>query len=379
MALSGLRTALAANSSYVRISSAASHPAAERTEELQIAATTGLRPAVVAEIAQNIRSHSSHGVVLAVTATDREADDLATSLECYAPEARVGHFPSWETLPHERLSPRSDTVGRRLGILRQLTHPEAVGRLDVVVAPIRAVIQPIVAGLGDLEPVTLRVGEFYDFDDAVARLSDAAYNRVDMVTRRGEFAVRGGILDVFPPNETHPVRVEFFGDEVEQLRHFSVADQLSIDTGDAPAALHAVPCRELLITDEVAASTTAQLIVEGANLPTTASARHVLHQRGVVVVPDFIANAGGIIAAAHSSDSRNSPFVVEPDGVFAMISQKLRTNATRVLGDSQTMKITSLEAAHQLAKSRVMAAMEARGLVLSHGPTEDTSIRRNQG
>lgn len=164
-----------------------------------------------------------------------------------------------------------------------------------------------------------------------------------------------------------------------------VVKQYSSFRADAQA-IFAVPTDVLIpaatadvITDEVAASTTAQLIVEGANLPTTASARHVLHQRGVVVVPDFIANAGGIIAAAHSSDSRNSPFVVEPDGVFAMISQKLRTNATRVLGDSQTMKITSLEAAHQLAKSRVMAAMEARGLVLSHGPTEDTSIRRNQG
>ena len=253
VSLKGLRTGLAASSSYSRVGAAAAHPAAERIDELQVAATSGLRPALIAEIAQNLRSNHRDAVTLAVTATDREAEELHSALSAFAPEAQVAHFPSWETLPHERLSPRSDTVGRRLGILRQLTNPEAVGRLDVVVAPIRAVIQPIVAGLGDLEPVTLRVGEFYDFDDAVARLSDAAYNRVDMVTRRGEFAVRGGILDVFPPNETHPVRVEFFGDEVEQLRHFSVADQLSIDTGDAPAALHAVPCRELLITDEVAA------------------------------------------------------------------------------------------------------------------------------
>ncbi|MCT1607074.1 transcription-repair coupling factor [Nesterenkonia massiliensis] len=253
MALRGLRAALAASSTYQRVASAAQHPAAERTDELQIAATSGLRPALIAEIAQSLRAAHPQATVLAVTATDREADELVASLTCFAPDAAVAHFPSWETLPHERLSPRSDTVGRRLGVLRHLAHPEQAGTLDVVVAPVRAVIQPIVAGLGDLEPVSLRTGGFYEFDDVVARLAAAAYSRVDMVTRRGEFAVRGGILDVFPPNETHPVRVEFFGDEVEQMRHFSVADQRSLDAEDAPTGLHAVPCRELLITDEIAA------------------------------------------------------------------------------------------------------------------------------
>ncbi len=115
------------------------------------------------------------------------------------------------------------------------------------------------------------------------------------------------------------------------------------------------------ITDEVAGNTRAKLIVEGANLPTTARAREVLHQRDVTVVPDFIANAGGIIAAAHSSDARYSPFVVDPEGVFTMISQKLRANAVRVISDSQTMGVSSLEAAHRLAQTRVMSAMKARG------------------
>ncbi|GAA1188048.1 transcription-repair coupling factor [Nesterenkonia xinjiangensis] len=253
MALSGLRTALAASSPYGRVAAAASHPASERTEELQIAATTGLRPALVAEITSRLRSAEGTGVLLAVTATDREADDLATSLRSYAPGIQVAHFPSWETLPHERLSPRSDTVGRRLGVLRRLAHPEDAGRLDVVVAPVRAVVQPLVAGLGNLAPVRLETGHERDFDEVVAALADAAYSRVDMVTRRGEFAVRGGILDVFPPTESHPVRVEFFGDEVEQMRHFSVADQRSLDDDEHPTVLDAAPCRELLISEAVRA------------------------------------------------------------------------------------------------------------------------------
>ena len=73
------------------------------------------------------------------------------------------------------------------------------------------------AGLGELSPVTLRTGEERDFDGVVAALADAAYSRVDMVSRRGEFAVRGGLIDVFPPTEDHPVRIEFFGDEIEPV------------------------------------------------------------------------------------------------------------------------------------------------------------------
>ena len=82
------------------------------------------------------------------------------------------------------------------------------------------------------------------------RLTDMAYARVDLVTKRGEFAVRGGILDVFPPTDEHPSRVEFWGDEVEEIRTFAVADQRTIDQVDR---LWAPPCRELLLTPTVRA------------------------------------------------------------------------------------------------------------------------------
>ncbi len=83
------------------------------------------------------------------------------------------------------------------------------------------------------------------------RLSDAAYTRVDLVEKRGEFAVRGGLVDVFPPTEQHPLRVEFWGDEVEEIRSFAVADQRTIDKAER---LWAPPCRELLLTDDVRAA-----------------------------------------------------------------------------------------------------------------------------
>jgi transcription-repair coupling factor (superfamily II helicase) len=187
--------------------------------------------------------------VLAVTATSREAEDLVAALEGLLPPGQVAVYPAWETLPHERLSPRSDTVGRRLGVLRRLAHPEE-GAIRVVVAPVRSVLQPQLRGLGDLEPVELRAGTEAALEDVVRRLADLAYARVDLVTKRGEFAVRGGILDVFPPTEEHPLRVEFWGDEVEEIRSFAVADQRTIEAVDT---MWAPPCRELLLTPPVRA------------------------------------------------------------------------------------------------------------------------------
>ncbi len=222
-----------------------------RVRALDVTAPEALRPFVTAGLVRAGRS------VLAVTATAREAEDLVAHLGDLLDPDRVAYYPSWETLPHERLSPRSDTVGRRLAVLRRLLHPGVStsatsggvnGPLDVVVAPVRSVLQPQVKGLGDLEPVELSAGDTASLEDLTRRLSDAAYTRVDLVEKRGEFAVRGGIVDVFPPTEEHPLRVELWGDDVEEIRAFSVADQRTLEPVDR---LWAPPCRELLLTEDV--------------------------------------------------------------------------------------------------------------------------------
>ncbi|WP_165604802.1 transcription-repair coupling factor [Mycobacterium intracellulare] len=192
------------------------------------------------------------GPLLVVTATGREADDLTAELRGVFGDA-VAVFPSWETLPHERLSPGVDTVGARLTVLRRLAHPDDARLgppLQVVVTAARSLLQPMTPQLGLIEPVTLNVGAEVEFDGVIARLVELAYTRVDMVGRRGEFAVRGGILDVFPPTAEHPVRIEFWGDEVSEMRMFSVADQRSIPEIEVDTLI-AVPCRELLLTEEV--------------------------------------------------------------------------------------------------------------------------------
>jgi transcription-repair coupling factor (superfamily II helicase) len=191
---------------------------------------------------------ASDRFVLAVTATAREAEDLTAALQSLLPEESVALFPGWETLPHERLSPRSDTVGQRIAVLRRLRHPEG-SNLKAVVAPVRSILQPLVAGLGDLAPVELRADQDADPEEVISRLVEIGYSREDVVGKRGDIAVRGGILDVFPPTDEHPVRIEFFGDTVDEIRSFRVADQLSFE--QAPHGLWAPPCRELLLTPGV--------------------------------------------------------------------------------------------------------------------------------
>src|SRR5260370_5009261 len=115
-----------------------------------------------------------HRFVLAVTATAREAEDLTAALGSLLPPAAVAYFPPWATLPHERLSPRSDTSGQRLAVLRRLAHPDPAdprsGPLTVVATPVRCLLQPMVGGLGELEPVRVREGEAADLDRVVSRL-----------------------------------------------------------------------------------------------------------------------------------------------------------------------------------------------------------------
>ena len=272
MTLSGLVDLAPADPALRRaLDAAATGP----TGHYDLIAPPALRPLLVAALARRVTAAATDrggrggpgGVVLAITATGREAEDLTAALTSLLASDRVALFPAWETLPHERLSPRSDTVGQRLAVLRRLAHPAGDGaddvndadgtggapdgRLDVVVTPIRAVLQPLVTGLADLEPVRLRAGDEAELDDVVTRLVEAGYRRVDLVEKRGEVAVRGGILDVFAPTEEHPQRVEFWGDTVEEIRYFKAADQRSLEVSQD--GLWAPACRELPLTPEVRA------------------------------------------------------------------------------------------------------------------------------
>ncbi|OFT33294.1 transcription-repair coupling factor [Actinomyces sp. HMSC08A09] len=260
MLLTALLPPLLADADIARTVRAAS--SRSRTDRSLVVAP-GARPAVLAAMALGEEgvhrvaggdvpaagsSEASGTPLLVVTATGREAEETALALRSYLPAQDVAVMPAWETLPHERLSPRADTVAQRLSVLRRLAHPEEGGVIRVLIVPVRALLAPVIAGLGELEPVQLAPGLTVGLEETARRLEAAAYTRVDMVESRGEYAVRGGILDVFPPSEPRPVRVDFFGDEIDEVSSFAVADQRTIET---LGAVTATACRELVLTDAV--------------------------------------------------------------------------------------------------------------------------------
>lgn len=212
--------------------------------EGEVSGPRSIRSALVAEIA-------TERTVFAITATSREAEELALELTDFLPSESIAEFVPWETLPHERLSPSTDVIGRRLAVIRRLVHAkkDRQPEIKVLVSSIRAVLQPIIKGLAEIEPVALKPGDETDLAKLTTDLFNAGYQKVDLVERRGEYAVRGGLVDVFPPAEEHPIRIEFFGDLVEEIRYFAVIDQRSL--GNAENGLFAPPCRELLITEAV--------------------------------------------------------------------------------------------------------------------------------
>ncbi len=129
-----------------------------------------------------------------------------------------------------------------------------------------------------------------------------------------------------------------------------------------------VPCDVLVpaatqdvIDGDLAGRVGARVVVEGANLPTSVAAQEVLAARGIVVVPDFIANAGGVVAAAYGMDRRYSPFPVDPGVVLEAVSGKLRANATFVVGQSAQRGVTTHDAARAVTQERVLTAMRLKG------------------
>jgi transcription-repair coupling factor (superfamily II helicase) len=192
-----------------------------------------------------VLAHVLEAPVLAITHDPRAAEALALGAAAFLGPHRVARFPAWESLPYEGISPSPQIAGARAEAARHLRTAD--GAL-VIAAPVLAAIQGLNPDIGAHEPLTLAAKSSIPLGALADRLVDLGYSRVDVVEHRGEFAVRGGIVDLFPATSRRPVRAEYFGDEIESLREFSPATQLS--TGRLERAdVH--PCRELLPTKDV--------------------------------------------------------------------------------------------------------------------------------
>ena len=224
-------------------------------DEPALLSVLGRRDATVAvveaaraiSIASLVRRSDRRPFLVAVPTT-AEAERLAHDLGAFLGDGAVELFPAWETLPFERVSPAIDTMGRRTRVLWRLHEPSRVPA--VVVAPVRALVQRLGPHVGETEPIVVGVGDEADPVALVERLVRFGYRREAQVEHRGEFAVRGSIVDVYPSTADVPVRIDLWGDEVDRLTEFSVADQRATV---AVAEVEVFPCRELLPTDDVRA------------------------------------------------------------------------------------------------------------------------------
>src|SRR3990172_9107434 len=172
---------------------------------------------------------TAEGTVLIVTPSHEAADRLHDDLLSFHPEieSRLVVYPQWEILAADESRPSADAVGERLAVLMRFIE----GPAPWIVAPVAAVLRKMPAP-DQLRAMAqeLRAGQQRDLEDLTAFLAASGYDRVNLVGARGEFAVRGGILDIFPPQSPAPVRIEWFGDEVESIRPFEVESQRSTGT-----------------------------------------------------------------------------------------------------------------------------------------------------
>lgn len=172
---------------------------------------------------------------LVVVPGEREAEELVDDIALFIDDVVLA--PAWETLPFEHVSPNISTMARRARARDRMLD---VGKPGVVVASVRSAVQRL--SPSPFAPLIVKSGDDIELDTLGAQLAGLGYQRTDRVESRGEFAVRGGIVDVFPAQADEPVRLDFWGDQVEEIRGFSVATQRSEAVRDS---LIAYPAREV--------------------------------------------------------------------------------------------------------------------------------------
>ena len=186
----------------------------------------GLDALVVGGMAQEpIPGTAEIAPVLYVARDDRRLDALEQGLKFFAPDVTVTALPAWDCVPYDRVSPNPELVARRVSALARLAVGAKPGPL-VVLTTVNAMLQRVPprafmkASIKNLAP-----GMRLDMQDLIYRLEHAGYRRTSTVMEHGEYAVRGGILDLFPPGRLNPIRLDFFGDTLESLKPFDAASQ----------------------------------------------------------------------------------------------------------------------------------------------------------
>ena len=203
----------------------------------------GAEAFLAADIAQE-----SKKPILFVARDDKRLARAVSLFRFRMPEAEILRFPAWDCLPYDRVSPKSDIIATRLATLARLMRPAKEDKPRIVVTGINALMQRVphpdfIKALS----LALRPGQEIGFEDVQARLLNLGFERVSTVNEPGEFAPRGGILDFFPAGRSTPVRLDFFGDEIESIKSF---DPLTQRTDQPIKGVVLGPVHEFVLNDD---------------------------------------------------------------------------------------------------------------------------------
>src|SRR5262245_11801779 len=188
------------------------------------------------------------GPVVFVARDGQRLPAIEEALAFAAPELPVVELPAWDCLPYDRVSPGADAAARRLDALTSIAALRKKPHRAIVLTTANALLQRMpTAAFVEAQTFSARPGNQVDMKALIARLENSAFERVPTVRDVGEFAVRGGILDLFVPGAEEAVRLDFFGDTLESIRAFDVASQRT--TGQRNA-LVLQPMSEVALTPD---------------------------------------------------------------------------------------------------------------------------------
>ncbi|RMD61368.1 MAG: transcription-repair coupling factor [Alphaproteobacteria bacterium] len=189
--------------------------------------------------------------VLHVARDEKRMARTAAALGFFAPEVEVLSLPAWDCLPYDRVGPHRDVVARRIDTLTRLIEPSPAAAGRVIVTTVNALLQRVPPrAVFAARSLAARVGDELAVERLNAYLADNGYIRVETVSEPGEYALRGGIVDLFPPGEMQPLRLDFFGDELESVRRF---DPLSQRTTGRSDGFVLKPVSEIILSAETIA------------------------------------------------------------------------------------------------------------------------------
>ena len=300
-----------------------------------------LRPFVIAALADR----DTRRPTVVVAGDDRSARDLAQDLRAWLRPRAVRYYPSRGVAYESHLTPPPHLVGLRVAALDALTDTPPGSEQPVVIVSAVALSEKVPDP--ELRPhgFTLRKGDLLDLDEAANDLVAAGYQRVDQVEERGQFAIRGGLLDIYPATEERAVRVDMFDVEIDSLRWFSTFTQRSLGEADAveiaPAAELAPEHRELA---EIAAGDSEDDRPDIAELLPVDRFRELLDlipgEAQIVIAaeedtePSLRDHWQDVTAAFHDEDAHH--LYVDPDRILATLGERAAVRLSSISGDQPT-------------------------------------------